>query len=71
MSPSPDWHTTVDTLVKIDARSLAGVGHVFVESLRRARKGNLAEPFAGTAWGRRGIIARGAIIPVVGSYTEV
>ena len=47
------------------------VAHVFVESLRRARKEISLSHSQTTAWGRRGIIARGAIIPVVGSYTEV
>ena len=32
------WHTPQDTLDKISARSLAIVGHVFLESLRELEK---------------------------------
>jgi glutaminyl-peptide cyclotransferase len=30
----PYWHTTQDTLDKVSARSLAIVGHVFLESIQ-------------------------------------
>jgi len=29
------WHTTQDTLDKISAKTLAGVGHVFMESVKQ------------------------------------
>jgi hypothetical protein len=29
------WHTPEDTLDKVDARSLATTGHVFLESVRQ------------------------------------
>jgi hypothetical protein len=30
----PYWHTTQDTMDKVSPRSLAVVGHVFIETLR-------------------------------------
>jgi hypothetical protein len=43
----------------------------FLSNRFQSSNGNFAEPFADHSLGRRGIIARGAIIPMVGSYTEV
>jgi glutaminyl-peptide cyclotransferase len=66
------WHTPQDTLDKVDPRSLAIVGHVLVESLSELeKKFRSRHSLRGNARKRgEGIIARGAMIPVVGSYTE-